>query len=359
MILPMILSGGSGTRLWPASRRSRPKQLLPLLDERTMLRATIDRLNGIPELRAPLVIANVEHRDLVASQLRAAGFEPPHMILEPFGRNTAPAVAAAAIELAARGEDPVLLVLPADHVISDEAAFKEAVVTGTLHAEAGRLVTFGIVPSQPETGYGYIHRGEPVEPGAYRVDAFVEKPDAETAASYIASGNHFWNSGMFMFLASRYMEELETHTGAIAEATRQAVSAGTRDESVLVLDSDSFSACPSDSIDFAVMEYTEDGVMIPLDAGWNDVGSWQALWEIVPKDESGNALVGDVVAIDAEGSYVRSEGRLVTVAGIRDLVVIATPDAVLVVPRDRAQDVKNLVDRLTEDGRPEPNIGEA
>lgn len=348
MIVPVILSGGTGTRLWPMSRPQRPKQFLPLTGERSMLRATVDRLVGLPGLTAPVVVCSAEQAHLVRREL---GDAEPRLILEPVGRNTAPAVAAAAMALS-RTSDPILLVLPADHEINDAAPFKAAVVAGAALAESGRLVTFGVSPTYAETGYGYLKAGEPVGDLGFAVDAFVEKPDAETAAAYISSGDYSWNSGIFMFTASRYLEELERFEPDITAAVARAVGNAEIDE-VLQLDSAAFAACPSDSIDFAVMERTEAAAMIPLDAGWSDVGSWAALWDLLDRDESGNVGHGDVAMVDSSGSLAWSEGRLLATVGIEDLIVVETADAILVVPRDRAQQVKGLVEDLRDRDRPE------
>ena len=351
MIVPIILSGGAGTRLWPMSRPQRPKQFLPLTGERSLLRATVDRLIGLPGLAAPVVVCSAEQAHLVQRELDDA---EPRLVLEPVGRNTAPAVAAAALALG-RTSDPILLVLPADHEIKDAAAFKAAVAAGAALAESGRLVTFGVSPTHPETGYGYVKAGEPVDALAFAVDAFVEKPDVETAAAYVSSGNYSWNSGIFMFTASRYLEELERFEPDIVAAVTRAVGSAEFDK-VLHLDSEAFAACPSDSIDFAVMEHTEAAAMIPLDAGWSDVGSWAALWDLLDRDESGNVTHGDVAMVDSSGSLAWSEARLLATVGIEDLIVVETADAILVVPRDRAQQVKELTQDLRDRERPEATV---
>lgn len=352
MIVPVILSGGSGTRLWPLSRPTQPKQLLPMVGSSTMLRSTIDRAVGLPDLAEPLVVCNVRHRHLAAAELEDAGYDPDRLVLEPIGRNTAPAVAAAADVIAASdGDDALMLVLPADHVIVDETAFRSAVSLGVPHAEAGALVTFGIVPVRPETGYGYIRTGEPVESGN-RIDRFVEKPDAATAAAYVADGGYLWNSGMFLFTAGAYLEELGTHEPDMLAAVRQAVAdSGTANG--VVLDETAFASSPSISIDYAVMEHTKEGLVVPLDAGWNDVGSWAALHDVSPRDDEGNTAVGDIEALDTTNSYLRSSGRLVAAIGLEGMFVVDTPDAVIVGPLDRSQDVKTIVDRLSAEGRVE------
>ncbi|HEX9854963.1 MAG TPA: mannose-1-phosphate guanylyltransferase/mannose-6-phosphate isomerase [Acidimicrobiia bacterium] len=350
MIVPVILSGGSGTRLWPLSRPAHPKQLLAMVDDRTMLRATIDRLVGVAEAAPPIVVCNADHHHLVATELAAAGHDPDRVVLEPIGRNTAPALAAAA--LLVDDQASLLLVLPADHVVENEPAFREAVAAGVPFAEEGRLVTFGIVPRSAETGYGYIEMGEPLSGSIREVAAFVEKPDLATAERYVAGGDHLWNSGMFLFRADRFLEELERRRPDIVAAVRHAVAGAVRDNGIH-LDATAFGSSPSDSIDYAVMEHTDAAVVVPLDAGWSDVGSWLALWELSSPDSSGNVTIGDVIAIDMTGSYVRAGGRLVAAIGLDDVVVVDTPDALLVAAKERSQDVKGVVDRLRAGDRPE------
>jgi mannose-1-phosphate guanylyltransferase/mannose-6-phosphate isomerase len=355
-ITPVVLSGGSGTRLWPLSRELYPKQLLPLVGQNTMLQDTLLRLDGVPELQPPILVCNVEHRFLAAEQLAAAKHSATAIILEPVGRNTAPAVAVAALaatQNAERTEDPVLLVLPADHVIRNRAAFHAAIASGAAAAAGGSLVTFGIVPTGPETGYGYI-RSTPLEaPGVRRMQEFVEKPDRAAAERYLASGEYLWNSGMFMFRASRYLEALRMHAPDILESCRRAWLDASKDLSFTRLNEASFAACRSDSIDYAVMEKTDSAVVIPLDAGWSDVGNWATLSAARDADGSENVLVGDVIVEDSHNCYVYSSGRLVATVGLRDHVVVETDDAVLVAPKNRVQDVKKLVDRLKADGRGE------
>ena len=350
-LIPVILSGGSGTRLWPLSRESHPKQFLPLLGERSLMQMTWLRLNGLPGAQSPMVVANEEHRFLVAEQLRQVGATPMALILEPVGRNTAPAIAVAALSAMAGGDDPLLLVLPSDHVIADEPAFRAAVLQALPAAEAGSLVTFGIVPTAPETGYGYINAaaGEGVRP----VLAFVEKPDAATAEKYLASGEYFWNSGMFVFRASRYLEELQRSQPGMVELARTALAESRRDADFLRLDPVSFAACPADSIDYAVMEKTDRAAVLPIDVGWNDVGSWSALWSVVEQDAQGNAHRGDVIARDCHDTLVVSDKRLVALIGLSDLVVIDTDDAVLVAHKDRVQEVKDIVATLKKSKRPQ------
>lgn len=348
-IVPVILSGGSGTRLWPLSREAYPKQFLPLVGDDTMLQATWKRVASIAGA-APIVVANQEHRFMAAEQLRECKVLPQALILEPVGRNTAPAIAIAALQALANGDDALLLVLPSDHVVRNEAAFHAAVKQAAVAAEAGKLVTFGIVPTAPETGYGYIKAaaGE----GVRAVDRFVEKPDLATAEQYVASGEYFWNSGMFLFKASRYLKELEALQPAILAACRQALDKAARDNDFIRLDAEAFAASPNDSIDYAVMEKTADAAVVPLDAEWNDVGSWSALWEVSDKDADGNACHGDVIALDCKDSYAYGN-RLIAMVGLQDIVVVETDDAVFVGHKDRVQDVKEIVGQIKRDGRSE------
>lgn len=358
MLIPIVLSGGSGTRLWPLSRELYPKQLLPLVGKGTMLQETLARVSGMAEVGAPVVVCNEQHRFLVAEQLLERACTPEAIVLEPVGRNTAPAVAVAAlVALASRssGEHAVLLILPADHVIRDVKAFQAAVAVGHKAAQAGKLVTFGVVARKPETGYGYIRRGDGAGPD-YPVAEFVEKPDLATAEQYVASGRYFWNSGMFMFRARTVLEELKQHAPAIYEACVASVNAAKNDLDFTRLPSKEFSACPSDSIDYAVMEKTKQAVVVPLDAGWSDVGSWSALHEAVPADGDGNVQIGDVLTSDTQGCYLHSTSRLVATIGLKDHVVVETKDAVLVAPKDRVQDVKNLVALLKKQGRYETSL---
>lgn len=349
---PVILSGGSGSRLWPLSREHLPKQLLPLTGQRTMLQVTASRTVGLSGVRAALVVCNESHRFLVAEQLRAIDRAPADIILEPVGRNTAPAVAAAALRALEDDPDAVLLVQPADHVIADETRFRAAAELGREAAAEGALVTFGIAPARAETGYGYIQAGASEQPAA-PVLRFVEKPDAATAQQYVESGEYYWNSGMFLFRAERYLAELERYRPDILAAVRQAYQAADRDLDFLRLDAQAFAASPSDSIDYAVMERTDAARVVALDAGWSDVGAWDALHDIGLRDDSGNVMSGDVIAEDAEGCYLRAESRLLAVTGLRDHLVVETADAVLVAPRSNAQHVKTLVERLRTAGRAE------
>jgi len=352
-MIPVILSGGSGTRLWPLSRGQHPKQFLPLVTNYTMVQETLLRLDGIPGLAAPIAVCNEDHRFMMAEQLWEIGIKPTAIILEPVGKNTAPAVALAA--LAAASPDEVLLILPADHVITDVASFQTAAVAARKLAEQGYLVTFGIVPTAPETGYGYIQRATAID-DAFRVEAFVEKPDLPTATMYLESGEFFWNSGMFAFTSGNFLAELEKFNPEMLAACRAALSAAKVDLDFTRVDKALFSACPADSIDYAVMEKTDKAVMIPLDAGWNDVGSWSALWEVTEKDGSGNAVHGDVLALDSRNSFIHAEHRLVATVGVDDLIVVETSDAVMIAPKDRVQEVKDIVNQLKQQQRSEPDV---
>lgn len=344
---PVLLSGGSGTRLWPLSREAYPKQFLPLAGDDTMVQATWRRVDAIAEL-APIVVANEEHRFLVAEQLRQVGAPVPAILLEPVGRNTAPAIAAAALQAMADGADPLLLVLPSDHVVRDVAGFQRAVRDASAAAEAGALVTFGIVPDAPETGFGYIQAE--TGDGLRKVSRFVEKPDAATAQAYLDAGGYYWNSGMFLFRASRYLEELARFRPDIVDATRASHAAARHDGDFVRLDKGAFAACPSDSIDYAVFEKTDHAMVLPVDIGWNDVGSWSALWDVAERDADGNAHHGDVIAVDSRNSYAYAQ-RLVALVGVDDIVVVETDDAVLVARKDRVQDVKQVVAQLKKEQR--------
>ncbi len=360
MITPVILSGGAGTRLWPLSRELYPKQLLPLTGTHTMLQQTLERLAGL-EVAAPVIVCNEAHRFLVAEQLRQLKIEPRATLLEPFGRNTAPAIALAAhAALAgpapgAAAADPLLLVLPADHVIRDTAAFHQAVRAAMGAAQGGALATFGIVASAAETGYGYIQRGEACGT-AYRIARFVEKPDIARAREFVASGQYYWNSGMFLFGARRYLQELEQFAPEIARVCAAAFGAAATDLDFTRIDAALFEACPADSIDYAVMEKTAQAVVVPLDAGWSDVGSWSSLHAASDADASGNVTHGDVLSEDTRDCYLYAESRLVATVGLTGHVVVETKDAVLVAPKSRVQDVKKLVQRLKEQGRYEHSV---
>lgn len=353
-MIPVILSGGSGTRLWPLSREAYPKQFLPLVGKDTMLQATWQRIAPLASA-APMVVANEEHRFMVAEQLRQIDCAPSAILLEPVGRNTAPAIAVAALQAMAEGADPLLLVLPSDHVIANPAAFQAAVRQAEPAASQGRLVTFGIVPSGPETGYGYIRAGAALADGVRSVVQFVEKPDEPTARGYVASGEYFWNSGMFLFRASVFLAELARQQPAMLTACRAALAGATRDADFVRLDKAAFAACPSDSIDYAMMEHTDAAAVLPIDVGWNDLGSWSALWEVAEQDGNGNAHHGDVLAQDCRNTLAWGDGRLVALLGLEDVVVVDTADAVLVAHKDRVQDVKGIVATLKAAGRNEPN----
>jgi len=353
-LIPIILSGGSGTRLWPLSRKMYPKQFLSLLHDETMLQKTLQRLDGL-EHAAPIIVCNNEHRFIVAEQARQIGLESLSIILEPFGRNTAPAIAVAAIHALAQEQDPLLLVLSADHEITDEPAFCDSVRKASTLAEDGKLVTFGIVPTQAATGYGYIRRGANAGQG-YAVSEFVEKPDLATAKAYLKSGDYYWNSGMFMFRAGAYLAELEKFNPEMLAHCREAAANMTDDIGFLRLDSDAFGACESDSIDYAVMEKTGLACVVPMDAGWSDIGSWSSLWEQGSKDSAGNSTHGDVMTCDTEDSFVHAESRLVTAVGVRDLIIVETQDAVLVADKSRAQEVKQIVEQLQREQREEENF---
>ncbi|MEQ1560274.1 MAG: mannose-1-phosphate guanylyltransferase/mannose-6-phosphate isomerase [Methyloglobulus sp.] len=351
---PVILSGGSGTRLWPLSRGQYPKQFLPLVSEHTMVQETMLRLSGLTNLNKPIAICNQDHRFMMAEQLWEIGIKPSAIILEPVGKNTAPAVAMAA--LAAESEDEVLLVLPADHVIANSEPFLLAIIEAEKLALQGNLVTFGIIPTRPETGYGYIMRDASQQGGSFKVAAFVEKPNLATAENYLKSGNYFWNSGIFAFKAGTFLKELEKFNPEMLSICKQALAAANTDLDFTRLDKTIFSTCPADSVDYAIMEKTDKAVVIPLDAGWNDVGSWSALWDVTDKDAFGNAVSGDVMAVDTRNSYISSDDKLVTVIGADDLIVVETKDAVMVATKDRVQEVKQIVDQLKKLGRNEASV---
>ncbi|HFQ4921615.1 TPA: mannose-1-phosphate guanylyltransferase/mannose-6-phosphate isomerase [Vibrio vulnificus] len=352
MLLPVIMAGGSGSRLWPLSRSLYPKQFISLASDKSMLQETITRLYGL-EHQAPLLICNQEHRFIVAEQLRQQRIKHGGIVLEPVGRNTAPAIALAALHATKHGDDPLLLVLAADHVIQNQAAFTQAVKNAVKPAEQGMLVTFGIVPTAPETGYGYIKQGEAVGETAYRVAQFVEKPNLATAEQYLASGEYYWNSGMFLFKASRYLKELKAHRPDILRSCELAMQGARGDLDFVRIEEASFAECPEDSIDYAVMEKTQDALVVPMDAGWSDVGSFSALWEVSPKDSQGNVMVGDVIAEQTHNSYIYAQNKLVSTVGVDNLVIIETKDAVLVANKDKVQDVKNVVNQLKAQQRRE------
>lgn len=351
-IKPIILAGGSGSRLWPLSRTHYPKQFISLVNEDSMLQNTITRLDRLSK-DDPIIICNNDHRFMVAEQVRELGINNASIILEPVGRNTAPAIALAAFQAIGCGQDPLLLVLAADHVIINEQAFIESVNTAMAAAEDGMLVTFGIVPTHPETGYGYIKQGQAFNNGLYNVEAFVEKPNIETAKQYLEIGTYSWNSGMFLFKASTYLNELKKYNSLIYDTCKKAMTLAYLDLDFIRISRDIFSECPDDSIDYAVMEQTDKAVVIPMDAGWNDIGSWSALWDIHEKDANGNAIRGDVILDSTSNSYIYAQNKLVATVGVDDLVIVETKDAVLVAHKDKVQDVKNIVNQLKQQDRSE------
>jgi mannose-1-phosphate guanylyltransferase/mannose-6-phosphate isomerase len=353
-IVPVVLSGGSGTRLWPVSRESFPKQLWPLMSERSLLQDTVLRAIG-PEFAAPIVVCNEDHRFLIAEQLREVGITNARIMLEPVGRNSAPAIAAAALLVAEENPDAVLWMMAADASIADTDALLVALRIATVAARAGKIVTFGMQPTTPETGYGYIEiAGELAgAPGVHAVGRFLEKPDAETAGRLAADGRHLWNSGMFVFTARTLLREMEIHAPEVLPPVREAVSGRRTDLDFIRLAVEPFRACPSISLDYAVAERTHDAAVVPANLGWSDVGSWSALWELGGKDPAGNVTVGDVVLESSQDCYVRSDGMLTAVVGLKDAIVVVTDDVALVMHRDHAQDVKTVVERLKAAGRHE------
>ncbi|UDM38208.1 mannose-1-phosphate guanylyltransferase/mannose-6-phosphate isomerase [Acinetobacter haemolyticus] len=359
-MIPVILSGGSGTRLWPLSRSSYPKQFLPVTDKKTLFQLTLERISKLNQslinFQNPIIVTNDNHRFIVAEQLRQENIIAK-ILLEPVARNTAPAIAAAAELALSYGEDPVLLILAADHVIQQQDAFNQSIQLGLAAAEAGQLVTFGVVPTAPETGYGYIKAAGTVQKDqstqAYPVEKFVEKPDLTTAQAYLAEGSYLWNSGMFMFKASVYLQELEKYNPAIAKNARASVQQSKNDLDFVRLDKDHFEQSPEDSIDYAVMEHTDKAVVVPLCADWNDVGAWKSVWEVSAKDENGNVLRGDTIVESTTNTLVHAEHRLVSVLGLDDVVVIETSDAVLVANKNKVQDIKKIVEKLKKSNRSE------
>lgn len=364
-LIPVVLSGGSGTRLWPLSREKYPKQLLPLIGEDSLLQATVRRMEGLigVQLEAPLVVCNEEYRFVIAEQLRLMGTKGT-ILLEPIGRNTAPALTLAALAALREGGEPILLVMPADHVIVDTKSFQAAVCKGMKLAAKGEVVTFGVKPDSPETGYGYIQSGEPLDDeGACRIARFVEKPDLATAQAYLDAGFYFWNSGLFMLQASVWLSAIGFCRADILAACRAAWDQGSVDGDFLRVSREAFTRCPTDSIDYAVMERIAAGdsslpagAVVPLSAGWSDVGAWDSLWEVLPKDHDGNVSQGDVMLHDCHNMLVMSEDRLVACVGVEDMVVVETPDAILVAHMSRTQDVKKIVDGLKHAGRPEGQL---
>ena len=354
MLHPVILSGGSGSRLWPLSRQNQPKQFLTLIGDRSLFQETVLRASRLDGAQAPVTVCSEDHRFMVGEQLQEIGIPNGGILLEPEARNTAPAIALAALHLQALDANAVMLVMPADHLIEDEAAFRAAVEQAAGVADDGWLVTFGIRPDYPETGYGYIRRGEAVTADVYRVDRFVEKPDLSTAEGYVADGGFAWNSGMFMFRADRYLEELARLQPTMRAACERAFAGAKRDLDFVRLDKAAFAASPNDSIDYAVMEKTDRAAVVPVSCGWSDIGSWSSLWAAAPRDDDGNRHEGDVLAIDTRNSLVRaSDRRMIATIGVEDLVIVDTPDATLVARKDRVQDVKAIVDRIKAAGRQE------
>lgn len=355
--IPVILAGGSGTRLWPLSRKQHPKQFLPLLTQHSLFQETVLRVRELPHVPAPVVVVNEAHRFLVRDQLAELGVEGSRILLEPIGRNTAPALALAARQVVADDPDALLLALPADHRIEDSAQFVQAVDRGMRAAARGAMVVFGVVPVVANTGYGYIHKGAGNgTEGVWMVAGFIEKPDAEKAADYVCRGDYLWNSGMFLVRADVYLSELETHAPDIAATVAKAAAALKYDDGFLWPDRELFSSCRGESIDYAVMEHTRAGMLVELDAGWSDLGSWASLMEAGRNGTRGNVTRGDVLLADVSGSLIHSSGRLVAAVGLRDQVVVETPDAVLVAPVARAQEVKQLVEMLRDQGREEAEI---
>lgn len=355
MLLPVIMAGGTGSRLWPMSRELHPKQFLRLHGQSSMLQETLNRLDGI-DVREPVVICNIEHRFLVAEQLRQIKKLSHNIILEPVGRNTAPAIALAALKAIADGDDPIMLVLAADHIINDNSSFHKTLEIASEYAKSGALVTFGIVPTGPETGYGYIHRGAKIdnklEP-VFEVERFVEKPNLHTAEGYIDSGEYYWNSGMFMFHAKRYLQELEKFRPDILDACKKSIEKATEEGEFITIDKELFISCPEESIDYAVMEKTKDAIVVPMDAGWSDVGSWSALWDVSKKDKNNNCVTGDTFIHNSDNCYINTDEKLIAAIGVNNLVIINTKDALLVVNKEQVQDVKKVVEYLKAEDRSE------
>jgi mannose-1-phosphate guanylyltransferase/mannose-6-phosphate isomerase len=354
MLIPLILSGGSGTRLWPVSRRNLPKQFLSLSGDGTLFQQTVARTQKLPDVAAPIIVASEDHRFLAADQLLEAGVKGPSILLEPVARNTAPAIALGALKALERDPQALLLVLPADHLIGDTQSFVAAVQQALPAARDGWLVTFGIRPDRPETGFGYIRRAESIGGAAFRVERFVEKPDLATAEGYVKDGGYDWNSGMFLFKAARYLEELGQHAPEMLEAVRQAYATGHGDLDFVRVDAEAFAKVPDNSIDYAVMEKTSRAAVVPVSCAWSDIGSWSALWLSGQHDEQGNQREGDTLTVNTRNSLLRSHDRhMIATVGVDDLIVVSTPDATLVAHRDAAQDVKKVVDQLKASGRTE------
>jgi len=352
-IIPVILSGGSGTRLWPLSRKQYPKQYLPLAGDNTMLQETILRLNGLDNLADPIIICNADHRFLVAEQCQQIDIVSPTILLEPVGRNTAPAIAAAALQSLKVADDAVLLVLSADHVIQDVEAFHQAINIASQQAQAGKLATFGIVPTDANIGYGYIKSSADSNDGAHKVEEFVEKPDLKTAQSYLEQGNYLWNSGMFMFKAATLIDELAIHSPEIVTSVNDAINNAEQDLDFIRLDKLAFESSPSDSIDYALMEKSDNVVVVPLDAQWNDIGAWSALHDIGTKDANGNVIKGDAIAQDTTNTYINANHHMVATIGVDNLIIVDTPDATFIATQDKAQEVKSIVESLQAKGRDE------
>jgi len=352
-IIPVILSGGSGTRLWPLSRKQYPKQYLPLVGDNTMLQETILRLSGLDNLADSIIVCNADHRFLVAEQCQQIDIQDPAILLEPVGRNTAPAIAAAALQSLKKTDDAVLLVLSADHVIQDVEVFHAAINIASQQAQDGKLATFGIVPTDANTGYGYIKSSADSNDGAHKVEEFVEKPDLETAQTYLEQGNYLWNSGMFMFKPATLIDELTTHSPDIVTSVNDAVNNAAQDLDFIRLDKQAFESSPSDSIDYALMEKSSNVVVVPLDAQWNDIGAWSALHDIGTKDANGNVIKGDVIAQDTTNTYINANHHMVATIGVDNLIIVDTADATFIATQDKAQEVKSIVESLQAKGRDE------
>ncbi|EGR3111604.1 mannose-1-phosphate guanylyltransferase/mannose-6-phosphate isomerase [Vibrio parahaemolyticus] len=354
MIYPIIMAGGSGSRLWPLSRELYPKQFLAINSNLSMLQKTFQRLSNIEHF-PPMVICNEDHRFILAEQIRLGGYKHSGIILEPIGRNTAPAIALAALQALKENEDPILLVLPADHMIEDEVSLSNSISDGEFCAESGELVTFGIIPDSPETGYGYIKRGlaRDKKESMFKVDSFVEKPKLELAEKYVESGEYYWNSGMFMFKASKYLDELKRYRPEIYQSCKRSLEKVQEDCDFIRVDQDEFKNCPDDSIDYAVMENTNNATVIPVSVGWSDIGSWSALWDKSFKDDNQNVQSGDIISVESYGNYLRSESKLVAAVGVKNLIVVETKDAILVADKNQVQEVKSVVSQLKKSNRTE------